>query len=87
MTTCSTPSCSNQALYRVGAKLWATGYPKTSTPAKMWIEGLVVCIDCQHTMPPFDEFFPEPERMLAAFAARGKVPPDPKTAEWTFKSI
>ena len=87
-TLCNRTGCELKAKFRVGARLWAKGYPKSSPPAEM-SSGLVVCDHHKAEPGPIGEFFTREMREVLElnFASRGKVPPDFDGAEWVFTRL
>lgn len=80
--TCDWAGCLRPPVWRVGLKIWAKGYPKTSTPIRGEI-GIFVCDECGRERVKASHFLPETMRAnieLTASRLR-KATPDFDTAE------
>lgn len=83
---CGIKDCPNDAGWQVGFKVWARGYPKTSTPLKGLI-GLAVC-DEHRNIEAATFFLPETiARFNQRIVALGKAEADFKNAEMTYEPL
>lgn len=87
---CAIQGCDGTARWSVGAKLWAIGCSKITSPPLAMYTPLVVC-EHHKTSPahPAPEFFTAEarSRIDAEMERLGKVLPDYSGAEWLFTAL
>lgn len=87
--TCMAFNCQSPAIWFVGAKLWARGFPRDLHPPAKMRSGVKVCDRHKENPGQTGEFFNREMRITieAAFLKLGKATPDFDNAEWDFQLI